>query len=129
MNRTTIKVPFEKLSRAIQIGDVHVRLFRRHAEYLEVFQTLYDELRSTNNDETVIVVTGDIAHNKIEISPEMIDVISGFLSSLADIAPTLVIAGNHDCSVNGNRLDSLSPIINNLQHPNLHYLRDSGVYA
>ena len=52
-----------------------------------------------------------------------------YLKNLADICPTIIIAGNHDCNLNNrSRMDVLSPIVNNLQHPNLHYLKDTGVY-
>jgi len=58
-----------------------------------------------------------------------VSLVSDLFRNLADIAPTIVILGNHDCNLaNSNRLDSLSPIIDNLNHPNLHYLLDSGVY-
>jgi DNA repair exonuclease SbcCD ATPase subunit/DNA repair exonuclease SbcCD nuclease subunit len=60
------------------------------------------------------------------MSPEMVEVTSRFLSNIADIAPTILIAGNHDCNLaNTNRLDALTPIVNNLKHPNLHYVRES----
>ena len=51
---------------------------------------------------------------------------SDFLSSLADIAPTFVILGNHDGNLkNTGRLDALTPIVEALQHPDLHLLKDS----
>ena len=41
----------------------------------------------------------------------------------------MLITGNHDTNLNNtSRLDALSPIINNLNHSNLFYLKDSGVY-
>jgi len=63
------------------------------------------------------------------MSPEMVELASEFLRTLADIAPTFVIAGNHDLNLsNMNRLDSLTPIIRNLNHSNLHYLKHSDIY-
>ena len=63
------------------------------------------------------------------MSPEMVELASEFLKTLADIAPTFVIAGNHDLNLsNMNRLDSLTPIIKNLNHTNLHYLKHSDIY-
>ena len=48
---------------------------------------------------------------------------------MADIRPTIVITGNHDANLNNSsRLDALSPIIDNLAHPHLHYLKNSGIY-
>jgi DNA repair exonuclease SbcCD nuclease subunit len=124
-----IDMPFTQLKNIAHCADVHIRLFKRHDEYREVFATFYEQLRHTDLTEGVIVVAGDILHAKTDMSPEMVQLASEFLRTLADIAPTLVIAGNHDLNLsNMNRLDSLTPIIKNLNHPSLHYLKHSGIY-
>jgi len=124
-----IDVPFTKLKTIAHCADIHIRLYKRHDEYREVFASFYDQLRKADLTEGVIVVAGDILHAKTDMTPELIELASEFLRTLADIAPTLVIAGNHDLNLsNMNRLDSLTPIIKNLNHPNLHYLKHSGVY-
>jgi len=115
----------------VHLADIHVRLFKRHAEYKKVFETFYEQLRTIKNEgkEFVIVVAGDIAHAKTDMSPEMVQLISDFLKTLAAIAPTVVMAGNHDLNVaNPHRMDALSPIIENLNNPNIRYYRESGVY-
>jgi DNA repair exonuclease SbcCD ATPase subunit len=64
------------------------------------------------------------------MSPELIDQLSRLFKNLADICPTIIIAGNHDCNLNNlNRMDCLTPIVDNLNHPNLHYLKRTGVYT
>ena len=124
-----ISVPFTKLKTIAHCADIHIRLFKRHNEYRETFATFYEQLRKADLSEGVIVVAGDILHAKTDMSPEMVELASDFLRNLADIAPTLVIAGNHDLNLsNMSRLDSLTPIIKNLNHTNLHYLRYSGIY-
>ena len=124
-----IDVPFTKLKTIAHCADIHIRLYKRHDEYREVFASFYDQLRKADLTEGVIVVAGDILHAKTDMTPELIELASEFLRTLADIASTLVIAGNHDLNLsNMNRLDSLTPIIKNLNHPNLHYLKHSGVY-
>ena len=124
-----INVPFDVLDEVEHFADVHIRLFKRHEEYRSVFSRLYEKLTANINKNRVIVVAGDIVHAKTDMSPEMVELASEFLRNLADIAPTLIIAGNHDLNLsNMNRLDSLTPIIKNLNHPNLHYLKHSGVY-
>ena len=63
------------------------------------------------------------------MSPELVHQLSNLFKNLADICPTIIIAGNHDCNLNNlNRMDVLTPIVNNLNHKDLHYLKDSGVY-
>ncbi len=124
-----IEVPFKKLRKIEHTADIHIRLFKRHDEYREAFNTFYEQLRQKDLTDGVIVVAGDILHAKTDMSPEMVELASEFLRNLADIAPTFVIAGNHDLNLsNMNRLDSLTPIIKNLNHSNLHYLKHSGIY-
>ena len=63
------------------------------------------------------------------MSAECVQIVSNFLKTLADKRPTILIAGNHDALLNSkNRLDSLSPIVEALNHPNLYYLKKSGLY-
>jgi len=124
-----IDVPFKTLRKIAHTADVHIRLLKRHDEYREAFNTFYNQLRQSDLTDGVIVVAGDILHAKTDMSPEMVELTSDFLTTLAEIAPTLVIAGNHDCNLsNMNRMDSLTPIIKAINHKNLHYLKHSGVY-
>jgi DNA repair exonuclease SbcCD ATPase subunit len=125
-----IVVPFQHLRRIVHLADLHIRLFKRHEEYRECFETFFRQLNHSDLTDTVILVAGDIVHSKTDLSPEMVQLASEFLARCASLAPTLVIAGNHDCNLaNASRLDALSPIVANIQNPNLHYLKYSGIYA
>ena len=123
-----INVGFEKLESILHIADIHIRNYQRHKEYRHVFRKLY-KAASELPENAIIYIGGDIVHNKTDISPELIDLTSEFFRKLADKRHTIVITGNHDTNLNNNsRMDSLSPIIENLNHPQLHYLKDSGIY-
>ena len=101
------------------ISDVHIRKLKYHKEYRVVFERLYEKLREEEPD--IIVNTGDTFHTKLDMSPEAIRMMSELFVNLADIAPHHIILGNHDMNCkNGTRLDALTPIIENLNHPNLH---------
>jgi DNA repair exonuclease SbcCD nuclease subunit len=77
----------------------------------------------------IIVVAGDIVHAKTDMTPEVIEMTQKFLKSLADLLPTIVIPGNHDANLNNpSRMDAIQPIVNALNHNNLFYLKDSGVW-
>ena len=124
-----VKVPFRKLKHIHHISDIQIRNLKRHKEYEEVFNRLYEKVKE-NKDNAVAYIGGDIAHSKCDMSPELVDQLSRLFKNLSDIVPTIIIAGNHDCNLNNrSRLDVLTPIVNNLNHPNLHYLKDSGVYT
>lgn len=124
-----IDIGIEKIDRIYHISDVHVRNVKRHTEYKQVFKRLYSYIRKTKTDKSVIYLAGDIVHAKTDMSPELVDIVSDFFRQLADLAPTILITGNHDCNLNNSyRLDALSPIVSSLNHPDLHYLKDNGVY-
>lgn len=124
-----IPVEFDRLDTVYHLADIHIRLFKRHNEYRQVFKTLYEDIASRDVGNSVILVAGDILHAKLDMSPEMISLTAEFFRNLADIAPTLITDGNHDLNLsNLHRMRSLEPIIGNMTHPNLHYLRDSGIY-
>ena len=123
-----IKLPIEKVDRIYHLSDIHIRNVRRHKEYRSVFKKVYEEI-GKNRENSVIYLGGDIVHAKLDMSPELIDLTSEFFTELANLCPLLVLPGNHDCNLNNkHRLDALSPIIKALDNPNLHYLKDSGVY-
>ena len=123
-----VKVPFRKLKYIHHISDIQIRNLKRHREYEEVFERTYEEVKKHKNN-AVAYIGGDIAHSKTDMSPELIDQLSRLFKNLSDICPTIIIAGNHDCNLNNrSRMDCLSPIVDNLKHPNLHYLKDTGVY-
>jgi len=115
------------------LSDIHIRNNQRHLEYNEVFERTYKKIRSmigNNSISSLIVVTGDIVHAKTEMSPESISVVYYFFKNLSEIASVILIPGNHDCNLsNRNRMDALSPIVNDIgQLANLYYLKNTGIY-
>lgn len=119
------------ITHVAHIADVHIRNVKRHVEYEQVFDRLYENLKDVKKQHPglVIYLGGDIVHAKLDMSPELIQVTYKFLKSCADIAPTFMILGNHDCNLNNkNRLDALSPIVNSLNHSSLFFLKDTGIY-
>ena len=108
------------------VSDIHVRKLKYHKEYRAVFEQLYEKLREEKPD--IIVNTGDTFHTKLDLSPEAIRMMSDLFVNLADIAPYYMILGNHDMNLkNSGRLDAISPIVDNLKHPNLHFHKYSEV--
>jgi DNA repair exonuclease SbcCD nuclease subunit len=117
------------ISKIFHIADVHIRNFKRHTEYKAIFKQVYKYLKSNVDSDSVIYLAGDIVHSKNDMSPELVQVVADFFKSCADIAPTILITGNHDTNLNNDsRLDALTPIVSTLNHPNLYYWKDTGVY-
>jgi predicted phosphodiesterase len=107
------------------ISDTHIRNLKYHYEYKLAFADMYKKLKQMSPD--IIVHTGDIAHTKTQLSPEFFQMCSSFLYNLAEIAPTYIILGNHDGNLkNDNRQDAITPIVEALEHRNIHLLKNSG---
>ena len=117
------------VNKIYHLADLHIRNLQRHKEYREVFKKFLKQVEDDKIEDSIIYLAGDIAHAKTEMSPELIQEISWFLTECSKLRETFLITGNHDCNLNNtHRLDVLTPIIDNLQNPRIHYLRDTGVY-
>jgi len=117
------------VNKIYHLADLHIRNLQRHKEYREVFKKFLKQVEDDKIEDSIIYLAGDIAHAKTEMSPELIQEISWFLTECSKLRETFLITGNHDCNLNNtHRLDVLTPIIDNLNNPRVHYLRDTGVY-
>ena len=77
--------------RFAHIADTHIRNLKYHYEYRDIFEQLYEALRTEEVD--CIIHCGDIAHTKTQLSPEFVEMCSDFFRNLATIAPTYIILG------------------------------------
>lgn len=118
------------LKKIYHIADVHIRNVKRHKEYRQVFEKMFAEIRQRGTEDAIIYLAGDIAHAKLEMSPELVNEISWLFKECAKTCPTILITGNHDCNMNNmDRMDVLTPIVDALELENFYYLRDTQVYS
>tara|TARA_R110000868_G_scaffold176916_3_gene414945 strand:+ start:24854 stop:25489 length:636 start_codon:yes stop_codon:yes gene_type:complete len=104
-----------------------------HGDYEAVFEDLYEKCSEITegyeHDEVRIVIAGDLLHQKITISNELLMMTSSFLTNLAAIAPVVLIAGNHDLLENNkDRIDSITPIVTLINSPHIAYYKDRKCY-
>ena len=126
------------VKKIIHIADLHIRTIQMHDLYREQFETLIDTIREHNivwhqegiqYEEIRIVVAGDIAHQKINISNEQLLLTSWFLKELSKYGKVVIIPGNHDFLENNTqRMDSITPVVQLLDDPTIVYYKDSGDY-
>ena len=126
------------VKKIIHIADLHIRTIQMHELYKEQFSKLLKELsgkvfewleEGVNWDEIRIVIAGDIAHQKINISNEQLMLTSWFIRELTEYGKVVIIPGNHDFLENNTqRLDSISPVVDLLGNDNIVYYKDSGDY-
>ena len=131
MTDIVIKQTNQTISHIIHISDIHIRLYNRQKEYADIFQKLFQKISEIKETipNIIIIITGDLLHSKNILSPESILITQQFLQRLAEITATLLIAGNHDALLTNNqREDSITAITKNIEIPNFHYLKYSGVY-
>jgi DNA repair exonuclease SbcCD ATPase subunit/DNA repair exonuclease SbcCD nuclease subunit len=99
-------LPLPKAGRVrhiIHLADTHIRTGdpdkSRYHEYSAVFENLCASIASMPSsalDQTVIVITGDIFHNKSRIESSGIKLFTQLINGLSKLAPTYIIQGNHD---------------------------------
>lgn len=132
------------IRKIVHISDIHIRTNQLHDLYKKQFENFIKDVRfqlSLKSDDVTdlyedpffhdvrIVLTGDLFHQKINISNEQILLSSWFLSELSKIGKVIIIPGNHDFLENNTeRIDSISPIVELLNNQNIVYYKDSMVY-
>jgi DNA repair exonuclease SbcCD nuclease subunit len=119
------------IKKIIHIADIHIRTNQYHDLYEEQFERLYAELDKLeeSKEHIRIVVAGDIFHQKINISNEQLIIASKFLLKLTQYGKVIIIPGNHDFLENNvQRLDSITPVVNLLNHKDIVYHKNMGVY-
>lgn len=117
------------ITKIFHISDIHFRLYQRHKEFNSVLRNFILYVKKHKDENSIIFIGGDVVHSKTEMSPELFQIVSRFLKDCADTCTTVLTPGNHDGNLsNSNRLDALTPVVDAMNHPNLHYWKDSGVY-
>jgi DNA repair exonuclease SbcCD nuclease subunit len=115
------------IKKLVHFSDLHIRLLKDHDLYRTILELAFKEWEMIKPDR--IVFTGDLLHSKNQLTPELIEISSWVITECAKIAKTIIIPGNHDALINNNdRLDSLTPIISNINNPNVVYYKDRGIY-
>ena len=121
------------IKKIVHVADIHIRTYRLHDEYREVFTTFIaqvkDLLKEYSKDEVRIVIAGDLVHQKIIISNEQLILGTWLIKQLEMIAPVIMIAGNHDLLENNkDRVDSITPMVQFLPDANVNYFKESKCY-
>ena len=120
-------VGINKIDKIYHISDIHIRTLKRHKEYREVFQNLFGYIARTSTENSIAVVTGDIVHSKLDMSPELVQMLVDFFNGFE--IPTIVILGNHDMNLNNmHRIDAVSPVLDVIQNPMITFIKENGLF-
>ena len=127
-------LPEQKFNTIFHISDIHIRNDQdRQKEFQQQFLKTFKIIKNhpKYDNTSLIVVTGDILDKGLLISGIAIELLHIFIQGLTNLAPTIIIPGNHDDKkdIGESRLDSLSAIFQTQTTKNLYYFRDSGIYT
>ena len=79
------------INKVYHLADLHIRNLKRHKEYREVFTKFLKQVEEDDIQDSVIYLAGDIAHAKTEMSPELIQEISWFLSNEPELVKFILL--------------------------------------
>jgi len=128
MEIKTLKTSIESIDKIFHISDIHIRTLKRHREYEQVFENLFLHIAQHATNQSICVLTGDIVHSKLDMSPELINMLTKFFNGFH--IPTIVILGNHDMNLNNlYRLDAISPILDVINNDNIHFIKENGLFS
>ena len=127
MDIIKLNSPIQNIDKIFHVSDIHIRTLKRHKEYRQVFQNMFDYINANATEDSVACVTGDIVHSKLDMSPELVQMLVEFFSGFR--IPTIVILGNHDMNLNNmHRIDAISPILDVIQNPNIYFVKENGLF-
>ncbi len=120
----------------IHISDIHIRSGdskkSRYDEYITTFDNLYESIshqQSIIDGTAIIVITGDMFHDKNKIGPSGIKIATYLLQKLSNLATVYIIRGNHDYRQDTPvELDMISALMS-CDIPNVVYLDKTGIYT
>jgi len=111
----------------IHYSDLHLKLYKQHLRDKNILEIALKEWKKLSPDR--IVFTGDFVHSKNQMTPELINLMSWFMTETAKICKCVYIIGNHDFLENNlDRMDAISPVVESLNNPNITYYKDKGCY-
>lgn len=121
------------LKRIFHISDIHIRngdeKGSRYEEYNGTFDMLFESVRSKIEklglkwEEYLIIVTGDIFHNKNIIGNYGLTLYKRFVTNLTKIGRTIIFHGNHDR--NQNEVNQPSLVSSTMEMENLLILNET----
>ena len=123
------KIPstIEQIDKIFHVSDIHIRTLKRHTEYREVFKNMFAYIDANATPNSIAVVTGDIVHSKLDMSPELVQMLVEFFNGFK--LPTIVILGNHDMNLNNmHRVDAVSPVLDVIHNSNIIFIKENGLF-
>lgn len=115
------------IKKIAHIGDYHTHNDKWHDRYDIGNQFIYTKLKEEKPDR--ILIAGDLFENFIVISNEAKIFAGDFLNKLSDIAPVIIVPGNHDIRKKDlKRKNSVETVLNLINNNKVTYYGKSGFF-
>tara|TARA_B100001564_G_scaffold359720_1_gene382600 strand:+ start:8441 stop:9223 length:783 start_codon:yes stop_codon:yes gene_type:complete len=115
------------INKIIHYSDLHLKLYKQHKRDKKILENAILAWKDAKPDR--IVFTGDLVHSKNQMTPELINLMSWWMTETAKICKCVYLIGNHDFLENNmDRMDAITPIVESLNNPNIIYYKDRGCY-
>ena len=115
------------IEKIAHFADVHIHNIKWHNVYDEQFNKTYFKLEEEKPDR--ILVVGDLFNDFIDISNEAKMLADDFLTRLSEIAPVIIVTGNHDIRKKAlTRKNSVKALVKIMRNPRITYYEKSGFY-
>ena len=108
----------------IHISDIHIRLGdRERCRYTEYFAVLgrfcetIAEMQVVKDGEALVVVTGDLFHNKGRLEATTVELYLTWMERLLTICPVVLISGNHDYRQESSEMNPYPDIAHVMSRP------------
>jgi DNA repair exonuclease SbcCD ATPase subunit/DNA repair exonuclease SbcCD nuclease subunit len=118
------------IERIYHLADLHITANpERKEEYEKVLERTIEIIKN-DKKEKIVVIVGDLFHEKTKPYQEANVMARNFMKKLGEICEIVIIAGNHDISINNeNRTDSIEATLCNLTTKNkINYLTENKIY-
>jgi DNA repair exonuclease SbcCD ATPase subunit/DNA repair exonuclease SbcCD nuclease subunit len=117
------------------LADIHIRSNNEHKsrfnEYFSFFNKTIDSIKSKYiKDHSIVIICGDIFHDKYTLTNSAIILFNHLIKSLAEFIPVILISGNHDflSQSNDKNNDLISSLLKNPIDNVYHYDKSGDYY-
>lgn len=134
-----IKTNSKCIKNVIHISDLHFTMKDKYDHYENVFNNFTKHLKKYNNNDSIVIITGDIFNEKNKLDSKLVFFSKKMIYNISNIFTTFIICGNHDFIQQNRKIpDTISSVFYDNKEDsdymydeinNLYYLKNTGYYV
>lgn len=122
-----------EINKIVHLADIHIRTGNkersRYDEYFTLFDEMHNMLKNIVDENTIIIICGDVMHDFCKIEEYGLDLFHKFIDILSSLCYVYCISGNHDCRrACDNDSDMLKVLFKFYDTDNVVYLNETDNY-